>query len=140
MGTNNEHRANRALNTSAFYVRSQLGEHFSPDSLIENISDLLADLMHLCKQSGISMEECLATALSNFEHEQVDLAKYIEVSGYFKDEPDQGISGYIFKIGEYDSENDDGMDDDIFFYLEEGEPIIGEHDDFVVTSFEPVSL
>lgn len=64
-------------------------------------------------------------------------SKYIQVAGYYKDEPDKHISGYIFKIG---LEVDEDEDENIFYYLEEGEPILGEHGDFVITSFEPTTM
>ena len=67
--SDNKKRAERAHNAAAFYVRSQLGEHFSPDSLSENITDLLSDLMHLAKTKDIDFAFCLRMAECNFEAE-----------------------------------------------------------------------
>jgi hypothetical protein len=55
--------------------------------------------------------------------------KTVVIDGYFKDDKTE-FSGYLCAIGLDIRENDD----DIFFYFEDGEKILGEHNDFVVTS------
>jgi hypothetical protein len=40
------------------------------DDLVSKISDLLADLMHLCRQEGIEFRRCLTVAEVNFESER----------------------------------------------------------------------
>lgn len=55
--------------------------------------------------------------------------KTVVIDGYFKDDKTE-FSGYLCAIGLDILDNDD----DIFFYFEDGEKILGEHSDFVVTS------
>jgi hypothetical protein len=69
MGKDNKTRAKRALNTTAFFVKSQQGEHFEPCCLGENITDLLSDLQHLAHSKGIDFASCLRMATGNFEAE-----------------------------------------------------------------------
>jgi hypothetical protein len=60
----NEIRINRAVSAlEAAYS----GEE---DDIISKISDLLADLMHLCRQQGIEFRSCLTAAEVNFESEK----------------------------------------------------------------------
>ncbi|MGO9021804.1 MAG: hypothetical protein ACLQVJ_25995 [Syntrophobacteraceae bacterium] len=40
------------------------------DDLVSKISDLLADLMHLCRQEGIEFRRCVTVAEVNFESER----------------------------------------------------------------------
>ena len=56
--------------------------------------------------------------------------KYVFVSGYYKDDLTE-FSEVRCVIGLDIPDNDD----DIFFYFEDGEEILGEHSDFVVTTF-----
>lgn len=55
--------------------------------------------------------------------------KTVVIDGYYKDDKTE-FSGYLCAIGLDIRENDD----EIFFYFEDGEKILGEHGDFVVTS------
>ncbi len=60
----NEMRVNRAISApEAAYS----GEE---DDFVSKINDLLADLMHLCKQEGIEFQRCLTVAEVNFEAEK----------------------------------------------------------------------
>jgi hypothetical protein len=54
----------------AFYVRSQLGETYNPDSRDENLIDMLTDLMHFATSDDIDFESSLRMAKINFEAEQ----------------------------------------------------------------------
>ena len=56
-------------------------------------------------------------------------SKTVVIDGYFKDDKTV-FTQYLCAIGLDISKNDD----DIFFYFEDGEKILGEHGDFVVTS------
>jgi len=60
----NETRINRAV--------TALGAGYSDDEddLVSKISDLLADLMHLCRQEEIEFRGCLTVAEVNFEAEK----------------------------------------------------------------------
>jgi len=60
----NETRINRAV--------TALGTGYSDDEddLVSKISDLLADLMHLCRREGIEFRRCLTVAEVNFESEK----------------------------------------------------------------------
>lgn len=55
--------------------------------------------------------------------------KTVVIDGYYKDDKTE-FSGYLCAIGLDIRENDD----EIFFYFEDGEKILGEYGDFVVTS------
>ncbi len=59
----NETRINRAINAFEAYPEEE-------DDLVSKISDLLADLMHLCRQEGIEFRRCLTVAEVNFESEK----------------------------------------------------------------------
>ena len=70
MRNNNAARIARADNSMTFYVRSQLGETYHPDSKDENLIDLLTDLMHFAASDDIDFESSLRMANANFEAEQ----------------------------------------------------------------------
>ncbi len=59
----NETRRNRAITALEAYSEED-------DDLASNITDLLTDLMHLCKQQGIEFQGCLLSAEVNFEAEK----------------------------------------------------------------------
>lgn len=59
----NEMRVNRAITALDAYPAEE-------DDLLSKISDLLADLMHLCRREGIDFEKCLTVAEVNFESEK----------------------------------------------------------------------
>jgi hypothetical protein len=60
----NEMRINRAITAlEAAYP----GEE---DDLVSKISDLLTDIMHLCRQQEIEFQGCLTVAEVNFESEK----------------------------------------------------------------------
>lgn len=69
---NNPIRAARAETGLTAYVEA-LGDPYNGDEpacLQEHVSDLLCDLMHLCKQRGVDFDACLATGLTNHEAEE----------------------------------------------------------------------
>ena len=70
MKKNNAARITRADNSMAFYVRSQLGETYNPDSKDENLIDLLTDLMHFATADDIDFDSNLRMAKANFDAEQ----------------------------------------------------------------------
>ncbi|MGA3117666.1 MAG: hypothetical protein ABSF90_24930 [Syntrophobacteraceae bacterium] len=59
----NEMRINRAISALDAYSEEE-------DDLVSKISDLLSDLMHLCRQQGIEFQRCLTVAEVNFESEK----------------------------------------------------------------------
>jgi hypothetical protein len=60
----NEMRVNRAITAlEAAYSEEE-------DDLVSTISDLLTDLMHLCRREGIEFRRCLLCAEVNFEAEK----------------------------------------------------------------------
>lgn len=60
----NEMRIGRAITAlEEAYPRNE-------DDLVSKISDLLTDLMHLCKQEEIEFERCLLVAKINFKSER----------------------------------------------------------------------
>ena len=75
----------------------------------------------------------------------MNIITYFVAELYFKDEPDESISGYIFKVGGFDEENateeEKLADMNVFFYLQDEKDMEGLKDtengeDFVVTSFD----
>jgi len=60
----NEMRINRAIAAlEAAYPEEE-------DELSSTVSDLLTDLMHLCRQEGIEFRRCVTVAEVNFESEK----------------------------------------------------------------------
>ena len=59
----NETRINRAITALEAYSEED-------DDLASNTTDLLTDLMHLCKQQELDFHGCLLSAEINFESEK----------------------------------------------------------------------
>lgn len=69
----------------------------------------------------------------------------IYIEGYWKDSHNSCSNRcVVMPAGATDSMRDDVLrevgDDNIFFVFESGEPIIGEHLDFVVDFYNPISI
>jgi hypothetical protein len=68
----NQERASRARSSISAYLCCRDG-HLLLDKAVEretNVSDLLADLMHYCREEGLSFDSALQTAMTNFEAEK----------------------------------------------------------------------
>lgn len=59
------------------------------------------------------------------------MSKIITIEAFWKGDPGSYFQATC-QIGLDIPDNDD----DIFYYFEENEPILGEHDDFIVMSYE----
>lgn len=62
----------------------------------------------------------------------------VSVKGYWKDSDERrSIDGYICAVGrQSDSKEDEEDDEDIFFYVDSLENVVGDHGEFVITSYE----
>lgn len=60
-------------------VRSQhytwLGEGLAGEPLTEALTDIMADIMHICSRQGMSWEQLLARSRSQFEREEAQVAR-----------------------------------------------------------------
>ncbi len=68
---------------------------------------------------------------------------FIEAEGYFTQEPKEKFSGYVICIAPAEKQKEvqeSEKDRKVFFYLTPEEPVLGDHGDFVVTSFREVWL
>lgn len=63
----NGERAERAYRTLLVYCQ-HMGDGTKPDD--EGLRDLLSDLMHLCDEMGMDLDEALALARNNWEAER----------------------------------------------------------------------
>ena len=56
--------------------------------------------------------------------------------GHWVDEPEKEIDGYLGAVGVYDTNDDGGGDDNIFFWFDDYDEILGKHEDFFISRYE----
>ncbi len=56
-----------------------LGEGHGGESLAEALTDMMADIMHICRRTALSWDNLVAMSRAQFDREESDAARYDSV-------------------------------------------------------------